>query len=351
MRKMASAFLARRMVMLVVAVATMVAHAQGYKDLHDFNCKTEGCNLQYAAVLAQGRDGNLYGTMLWGGTFNFGTFFSATPDGLVAVPYTDGNFYGTTYAGGAGGVNFPGTIFRISAAGTIKFLYSFSGASGTSCPSPPTPKPDGGNPFAPALQGKDGNFYGATSRGTGYKITASGKFTALCSLPTLVPSGNKSPVVQGTDGNFYGTSTSGNGTVFKFSTSGATKTVHGFDSMDGSAPIGPVVQASDGNFYGTTATGGPLGSASGEVFKLTAAGTLTFGGVKATTFTVNSASQSYGDSAHGSHYRQDCSYDPRWDCYQCDSLHRHTVMLGDFSALTDGRNDGPSTAVQQRDNW
>jgi len=273
---------------LLFGISAPISTAQTYTDLHDFNCSKEGCNPQFPAQLAQGRDGNLYGTMPKGGTFNFGTFFKATTGGIISVPYTfdgnngsgrvprsgvtlgtDGYLYGATVSGGQAA----GTIFKITPAGTISTLYSFTGQNGTTCPS--TEKPDGGSPYAPPIRGKDGFYYGVTSIGTAYRITSSGTFTPLCSPSVLIPFGALSPVVQAMDGNFYATSTSGNGTVFRFSPSGVAKIIHSFIFSEGSSPVGPVVQGSDGNLYGTTATGGPLGSASGTIFKSSLSGMLT----------------------------------------------------------------------------
>ncbi len=95
--------------------------------------------LSPSGALIQGTDGNLYGTTSSGGPansschFGCGTIFQITPQGKVTTlhtfhgldgsyPYialvqaTDGNFYGTTYAGGTstactGGC---GTVFRLS---------------------------------------------------------------------------------------------------------------------------------------------------------------------------------------------------------------------------------------------
>ena len=104
---------------LLFGISATISTAQTYTDLHDFNCSKEGCNPQFPAQLAQGRDGNLYGTMPKGGTFNFGTFFKATTGGIISVPYTfdgnngngrvprsgvtlgtDGYLYGATLSGG-----------------------------------------------------------------------------------------------------------------------------------------------------------------------------------------------------------------------------------------------------------
>ena len=161
-------------------------------------------------------------------------------------------------------------------SGTIDTLYSFTGQEGTTCTA--SDKPDGGDPYAPPVQGTSGYYYGITSLGTSYRISSSGDFKALCSLvsPSVpIPFGALSPVVQATDGYFYGTSSSESGAVFRFSPAGVAKIVHTFIPSEGSAPNGPVLQASDGNLYGTTASGGPLGSGSGVIYKLTLGGKLT----------------------------------------------------------------------------
>ena len=45
--------------------------------------------------------------------------------GLIQA--TDGNFYGTTYEGGASGY---GTVFKMDASGNLTTLHSFTGATG-----------------------------------------------------------------------------------------------------------------------------------------------------------------------------------------------------------------------------
>ncbi len=86
-------------------------------------------NFPYAG-LVQATDGNFYGTT--SDLFGFGTLFEITPAGILTTLYrfcsqpacadgafvygglvqgTDGNFYGTTFKGGADGV---GTVFRLS---------------------------------------------------------------------------------------------------------------------------------------------------------------------------------------------------------------------------------------------
>ena len=50
-------------------LASVKTTAQTYTDLHDFDCATDGCSWEFPGLLAQGRDGNLYGTLSWVGAF------------------------------------------------------------------------------------------------------------------------------------------------------------------------------------------------------------------------------------------------------------------------------------------
>ena len=113
---------------LALSMAATRLHAQTYTDLHEFDCNVEGCSPTYPEIMAQGRDGNLYGTTNAGGTSGMGTVFMMTPSGAITTLYnfsgadgwnpagglvlgTDGNFYGTT---NIGGTNNLGTIFKLS---------------------------------------------------------------------------------------------------------------------------------------------------------------------------------------------------------------------------------------------
>ena len=295
---------------LVLAVATATpSHAQAYSALYEFGGKTgDPANPQYSGIIAQGRDGNLYSTAPAtpvGGLCSFcGAVFKITPSGTLAVVYyfndtagsgytpfggltlgTDGNFYGTTKAGGTFNL---GTVFKITAGGTLTKLYDFG-----TCKSPCV---DGSYPIAPPVQGSDGNFYGTTPNTTNgtndgmvYKITPAGKFTILYVFNGSSGAFPNDPLIQGTDGNFYGTTTLGGktlgstcvvrsasfscGTVFKMTPAGKVTFIYKFGKTDGAGPIGPVTQGTDGNFYGTTSEGGTSGF--GVVFKLTSAGVLT----------------------------------------------------------------------------
>jgi uncharacterized repeat protein (TIGR03803 family) len=271
--------------------------------------------------LVQGKDGNFYGTTSgaqgsWqtylpsGGTvFKINangaltTLHSftgdASPNGLVQG--SDGNFYGTTYAGGEAD---EGTVFQISAKGACTNLYSFfvGGAHGR-------------KPLAALIQGRDGNFYGTTSGwdgakgyGTVDKISTNGTVTTLYTFTGGADGGTPTAaLVQGSDGNFYGTTTYGGtgdyGTVFQLSANGTLTTLHSFSGgADGGYPAAALVQGSDGNFYGTTPSGGTGGN--GTIFQLNANGLLTTlhsfsGGATPNGLVQGSDGNFYGTTTYG----------------------------------------------------
>ncbi|HXA80738.1 MAG TPA: choice-of-anchor tandem repeat GloVer-containing protein, partial [Opitutaceae bacterium] len=183
------------------------------------------------------------------------------------VQANDGNFYGMTYEGGSTYVSInnlgEGTIFRMTPAGALTTLVSFTGANGS-------------YPAANLVQGIDGNFYGTTTEdnvnddGTVFKMTPAGVLTTLVYFSST--SGQyPNALVQGSDGNFYGTtegtgSGGKDGTIFKITPAGALTTLASFDSANGNEPLAGLVQGSDGNFYGTTVLGGS--SNVGVVFQL-----------------------------------------------------------------------------------
>ena len=269
--------------LVFAALGISSAHAQTYTDLHDFDTPTLA-SPQYPGILAQGRDGNLYGTAPLGGDFSRGGVFKITPSGAYSVLYsfdgalgsnpysgltlgTDGNFYGTTYNSGA---FLFGTVFKMTPAGIVTVLHSFSYTEGAGA-------------YAPPIQGTDGNFYGTGSigglgYGSVYKITPAGVFTVLHQFDNTHGSTPIAPLIEGTDGNFYGTTkvggTAGYGTVFKITPAGALTVLYNFDLTHGADIYSPLVQGSDGNFYGTARDGGTLNSG-GVAFKLTPTKILT----------------------------------------------------------------------------
>jgi len=190
------------------------------------------------APLTQGTDGNLYGTASVGGTAGKGTAFRISKSGTLTTLYnfcsqpgctdgyfpyaglveaSDGNFYGTTYYGGAFthcgiGVGC-GTVFSLSSGGVLNTLHSFSGS-------------DGQYTFAGLTQATDGNLYGTT----------------------------------------YSGGTNGNGTIFEITLLGAFTTLHNFTGTDGEFPVVGLTQATNGLLYGAAIFGGSTDN--GTVFSL-----------------------------------------------------------------------------------
>jgi len=188
--------------------------------IHNF-CSQVGCkDGEYPlSTLVWGYDGNLYGTTYGDqGEGRLGTIFRVTPAGSLTTLHTfctqaidscmdgygpnglvhvyDGNFYGTTQAGGTHGA---GTIFKLTPTGELTTMYNFDGM-------------EAGTPMGGAL-------------------------------------------IQANDGNLYGTSNAPN-TIFKMSLGGTMKIVYHFIDTQGISPVGILMQGTDGYFYGTTYGGG-----------------------------------------------------------------------------------------------
>jgi uncharacterized repeat protein (TIGR03803 family) len=286
-------------VISLTLLTAISAHAQTFTLLHSFT-GADGSN-PYAG-LTQATNGNLYGTTSSGGAHSGGTVFRMTPAGALKSLYSfctlasctdgfdprspvvqasNGIFYGTTSGGGPS--DSPGTIYKMSAGGTLTTLYTFCALSGCT---------DGEVPLGGLIQALNGALYGTTSAGgahgggTVFDIKASGgAVTTLYNFCSVVVFGQctdgdgpQATLFQGSDNNLYGTTYGGGtfdyyGTLFKLSTTGVFTSLHSFDGTDGDEPIGGLFQATDGNFYGTTQTDGANGY--GTVFKITSGGTLT----------------------------------------------------------------------------
>ncbi len=80
-------------------------------------------------------------------------------------------------------------------------------------------------------------------------------------------------LVQGFDGDFYGTTEGGvtSGNVFKITAQGTLTTLQYFGGSNGALPYAGLVQGIDGNFYGTTHSGSysPCKTGCGTIFKMT----------------------------------------------------------------------------------
>jgi len=264
------------------------SQAQTFTSLFSFDY-SDGASPRLAPLI-QGQDGALYGTTAVGGANGpYGTIFRITPGGAESVVYSlngqpwgayptdalllasDGNFYGTTEEGG--GPNYSGTVFKLSPDGTLTTLHAFC--------SQPVVCPDGAQPDAAIIQGRDGNFWGTTqnggtagtSSGTIFRITPRGKLTTIYSFCNPQCSDGGFPnasLIQASNGSFYGTTPS---TIFKITPAGKLTTLHTLSQNDGSLIVSPLIQASDGNFYGTASSGGPAND--GTIFRITPKGAYT----------------------------------------------------------------------------
>lgn len=244
------------------------------------------------AALLSHSDGNLYGTSRTGGSNNLGTIFRMSPEGAITplveftgtsgsakggnptsglVRHTDGNFYGTTDAGGASGM---GTVYRLTPAGVFTTLVEFDNSSTGNLGRTPNG----------LLSHPDGNLYGTTyvggtlQKGTIFRLTPAGVLTTLYEFP--VTSNPRSALVLHPNGNLYGTTVFGgpanNGQIFRLTPAGEVTVLVQFTGTlganPGKNPEGLFVHR-DGNLYGLTNTGGVQNR--GTVYRMTPDGTLT----------------------------------------------------------------------------
>jgi uncharacterized repeat protein (TIGR03803 family) len=323
---------------LILASASLV-EAQTIQTVCSFNF-TNGALPQ--APLTLGNDGNLYGTTTYGGITNsyssgLGTVFRVTTNGalttlvsfngnngkwpwMAGLPVgNDGNFYGTTVAGGiTNSQNHDGfgTVFRMATNGTLTTLVSFYGTNGAA-------------PAAGLASDNQGNFYGTTQGGgsadygTVFRVTTDGALTTLVSFNFTNGALPYAGLTLGNDGNFYGTTTYGGitnrrdsdglGTVFRVTTNGTLTTLVSFNFTNGALPYAGLTLGNDGNFYGTTLAGGITnsiyGDGMGTVFRVTTNGAVTTlvsfaitnGFYPYAALTLGNDGDFYGTTAFGGH--------------------------------------------------
>jgi uncharacterized repeat protein (TIGR03803 family) len=200
----------------------------GIKVLYSFEGQSDGGE-PFDAALYRDPEGNLYGTTMFdGGFISLGVVFKVTPEGSESVLHTflggsdgghpkgsliadsQGNLYGTTSSGkGLSG----GTVFRITPAGVLTELHTFSG-------------PDGYDPNAGLAMDAHGNLYGTTFSG----------------------------------------GTANDGVVFEIAAGGGESVLFDFSGSDGSTPYSGVIINQQDTLFGTTGFGGDFNQ--GTVFQV-----------------------------------------------------------------------------------
>ena len=247
--------------------------------------------------LVEGSDGNFYGTTMGatGEGYPSGNVFTLTSAGSLTNLYafqcsqsicanggnpttglvqgSDGNFYGSTYGGGANGY---GTIFKITLAGSLTTLHSINNDT------------DGSIVSSSLVEGSNGSFYGNTlvggthDGGVFFNLTSAGNFSTLYSFceNTCTPMASSPGILTlAGDGKFYsaldagGNTTCDNGAgsdcyacddyncgeAVQMTPGGTFTPIYVFcsdtDCMDGGNPHS-MIEASDGNLYGMTLSGG-----------------------------------------------------------------------------------------------
>jgi uncharacterized repeat protein (TIGR03803 family) len=259
--------------------------------------------------LVQGSDGNFYGTTPGGGSSNLGVVFKITslgkltvlhdfngtdggyPWGAGLVQANDGNFYGVAKEGGT--LTY-GTIYKITSAGTFSVLYNFDNTHGAT-------------PEVTLFQHTNGILYGDTSLG-GSSGAGAGVFYSLNEglkpfVSLLSTTGKVGQTVEILGQGFTGT------TNVSFGGTPATFTVSSDTYLTATVPSGAKTGSvtvvtpggtltSNKNFRVTpqiksfSPSSGPVtASVTIKGVSLSQTTAVTFGGVKATSFTVNSDTQ------------------------------------------------------------
>jgi uncharacterized repeat protein (TIGR03803 family) len=267
--------------------------------IHSFNSDGTDGKEPYAALIID-TAGNLYGTTYGGGAYDCGTVFKLTqnedgswketvlhsfnfrdgkfPDAALTLG-SDGDLYGTTFAGGSNGGY--GTVFKLMPNGEETVIHSFSRDHG-----------DGVYPYGGVLFDSEGNLYGTTSAGGSHLESCNGSGCGI--VFRLIPKADGSwtervlhsfsgtdgasplsGVTLDTAGNVYGATALGGsynfGTVYELK-SGANgrwkeTVLHSFRNHPGDNPDAGVIFDGHGSFYGTTLGDGA--SNHGSVFKIT----------------------------------------------------------------------------------
>jgi len=255
--------------------------------IHLFSGEGDDGFYPFYGILSFDQAGNLYGTTLDGGAYDYGEVFELSPSSggwsfsaPVSFQYSNngawspyygviidpaGNLYGTTWYGGTAEA---GTVYEASPSGgtwTENTLYSFPSINGESA-----------QPTA-LIMDQSGNLYGTAwstggaSRGSVFELTPSNGGWTYSTLYGFPEACAPEPVAMDSAGHIYGNCILGGaygfGYIFELTNSSGSWTItdlHDFTGQtDGGGPSGPVVVDSSGNVYGGTAIGGNLSDCQG----------------------------------------------------------------------------------------
>ncbi len=298
MKTVSAKTLSGLLVLLLLCVSAAQAATNG-KVVFSFSGGPDGGDP--AGEIVFDHAGNAYGTTVVGGSFSCGTVFQLTPvaggfqetvlynfscgfDGKN--PYggvtldSSGNLYGTTVAGGSGGIcagDGCGTVYELTKSGstwTESVLYNFTGGD------------DGFGPGGGLVFDKFGNLYGTTPdggsgfNGVVYQLVPAGNGQWTQNVLHAFTGGSDGGVgslgrlLLDSSGNLYGVTELGGaqqaGTAYRLSKSNGQvtfTTLYAFQGQpDAGSPYGGFALGPDGNLYGTTYFGGTSGN--GTIFRL-----------------------------------------------------------------------------------
>jgi uncharacterized repeat protein (TIGR03803 family) len=214
----------------------------------------------YGTTILGGANGN-YGTVFKYGVdksftvlhaFN-GTDGSGPRAGVIRD--TSGNLFGVTVSGGTN--NF-GTVFEIASDGTFSTLYNFTGGTDGS-------SPHGGLALDPATGDLFGSTYqgGANGHGSVFKLTAAGTLTTLYSFRGVVDGGGPEGDMVRIGPTLYSTASQGGappcrcGVFYQINAAGKIKVLHSFTKATGGYySTGPVWVAKEQSFFGAASSFG-----------------------------------------------------------------------------------------------
>ena len=293
--------------------ASAQAAGTGYKEkkLYDF-CQLPECLDGATPVgdLVVDSSGNIYGTTASGGAkdgvvfelvshknkYKFELLYAFGVDDTLSTPVgdlildKDGNLYGTVYGGGSFDY---GAVFELKPNGgkwSLSTIYEFSGGS------------DGGFPpvgltYAGKASGQpwdeSSSLYGTAQwggkygNGVVYQLVFNGSYWSETVIHNFQTSSMPTGLIEDPSGNLWGTTqtggTYGGGLMYRLASGTWKESVsHYFciseNCADGDEPVGRLFMDSSDNIFGTTFIGGSGSSCGstgdcGVVFELTSGGT------------------------------------------------------------------------------